>query len=262
MIEGMTIKHDQGMNWQEMISHKTKEYHLYIMTYGSCTFTCNEVTILASKGDFILTPQQTNIIEETPHRTIHQKFSFQFTASDELYKILPMLQTETMTHSSSGLFDRTMETFRPIWNEHGEDYAYTSLRASSFLLDTLALWQRELDRGELAPASIMHIDRMKAYIQSHYREHITKEHLGDYIRRSPNYVANLFKKGTGQTISEYIHSIRMKTAIYMLSQSVLTITEISDYLGYSDVSYFQRIFKRTYGKPASKYMDDRRSNDG
>ena len=262
MITELTIKHDQGMNWQQRFTHTSKQYHLYIMTYGRCSFTYDDVTIMAAKGDFILTPQHATIIEETPHRTIHQKFSYQFTALDELYQMLPMLQSTSVTHSTSGLFDRTMETFRPIWSEYGEDHTYTSVRASSFLLDTLALWQRELDRGELAPASIIHIDRMKAYIQSHYREHITKEHLGDYIRRSPNYVANLFKKGTGQTISEYIHSIRMKTAIYMLSQSVLTITEISDYLGYTDVSYFQRIFKRTYGKPASKYMDDRRSNGG
>jgi len=232
------------------------------MTYGSCSFTCNDVTILAQKGDFILAPHETTIVEETPERTIHQKFSFHFIALNGLDKFLPMLQSNSITHFASGLFDRTMETFRPIWNEYGEGHNYTGLRISSFLLDTLALWQRELDRGELAPASIMHIDRMKGYIQSHYREHITKEHLGDYIRRSPNYVANLFKKGTGQTISEYIHSIRMKTAIYMLSQSSLTITEISEYLGYSDVSYFQRIFKRTYGKPASKYMDERRSNGG
>src|SRR5690606_41428094 len=74
-------------------------------------------------------------------------------------------------------------------------FPYTTL-FRSYLLDTLVLWQRELDRGELAPASLIHIERMKQYIQSHYRQRITKDVLADYIRRRPSYTASLFKKGT------------------------------------------------------------------
>lgn len=258
MLRQITIQHDQGMNWQEKNVHGDKEYHLYIMTYGSCIFTCGETTILAKKGDFVLSPQQNIIFEATPERSVHQKFSFHFVVTDALFEMLPILQQSIITHSTSGLFDRAIDTFRPIWKEYSEEQSYTNLRVGSFILDLLALWQRELERGELAPASLIHIDRMKGYIQSHYRERITKEQLGDYIRRSPNYAATLFKKGTGQTISEYVHTMRMKTAIYMLSQSLLSITEIAEYLGYSDVSYFQRLFKRTFGKPASQYMNERR----
>lgn len=257
MLRQISIKHEQGMNWKRVVHHEAKEFHFYMVTYGTCLFRLNEQEVLAKKGDFILTPQLCSVEEATPNLSLHEKFSFHFVALDTLLELLPMLRTDYIIHLSSGLFDRALESFRPIWKEQSEELSYTNLRAGSFILDTLALWQRELDRGELAPASVMHINRMKSYIQTHYREHITKEHLGDYIRRSANYAANLFKKGTGQTISEYVHMIRMKTAIYMLSESLLSITEISIYLGYSDVSYFQRIFKRTFGKPASEFMKER-----
>ncbi|MNG21412.1 HTH-type transcriptional activator RhaR [compost metagenome] len=82
---------------------------------------------------------------------------------------------------------------------------------------------------------------------------MTKEELGACINRTPNYAASLFRRATGQTISEAVHAARMKTAVYMLTDSLLTVAEISDYLGYRDVSYFQRVFKRTTGRTPSSY---------
>jgi len=58
---------------------------------------------------------------------------------------------------------------------------------------------------------------------------------------------------TGQTISEYVHSIRIKTAIGLLQESELTLEEISEFLGYSDVSYFHKVFRRMTGKKPSEY---------
>src|SRR5690606_29919049 len=93
--------------------------------------------------------------------------------------------------------------------------------------------------------------------QEHYRTKITKDHLGDVIRKSPNYAATLFSSVTGQTISEYTHSLRIKTAMFMIKESRLTIGEISMFLGYSDVSFFNKIFKRITGKIPSEYLAER-----
>lgn len=259
MLNQLFIKHEQGMDWNERLEPGERSYYFYMMTYGYCSFEYNHQTLIAQKGDFILLPNLSEITVRSLPASLHQKYSFHFQAAEALYDRLPMLQAEKIMISSAGIFELSLEKFRPIWKEYSEQQQYANLRVGSFLLDTLALWQRELDRGELAPASVFHIEHMKSYISTHYRQKITKEHLGDAIRRSPNYAAALFKNGTGQTISEYVHAMRMKTAIYMLSESLLTITEIAEYLGYNDVSYFQRLFKRTFGKPASLYMQERRS---
>ncbi|WP_375295215.1 helix-turn-helix domain-containing protein [Paenibacillus sp.] len=44
----------------------------------------------------------------------------------------------------------------------------------------------------------------------------------------------------------------------MLNESLLTISEISDFVGYSDLSYFQRMFKRIAGHPPSFFRSVRR----
>jgi AraC family transcriptional regulator of arabinose operon len=51
----------------------------------------------------------------------------------------------------------------------------------------------------------------------------------------------------------------MKTAVYMLTESQLMISEIADYLGYNDVSYFYRIFKRSTGSSPSDFLHERSS---
>lgn len=82
---------------------------------------------------------------------------------------------------------------------------------------------------------------------------MTKETLADVVGRSPNYAATIFRQVTGQTISDYTHGVRVKTAMYMLEESLLTVEDIADFLGYSDVSYFTRTFKRIAGMPPSAY---------
>lgn len=258
MIHQLQLFHTEGSKWSKQVQHQDSQFHFYILTYGSCEFHTADAALTAHKGEFVLAPANCSYEERSALTGLHQKFSFSFAASDALLVMLPMLAKNNWLHAATGLYERSIERLRPLWKEMQEEQPYCLLRIGSFLMETLVLWQRELDRGELAPASLIHIERMKQYIQAHYRERITKEILADYIRRSPSYAASLFKKGTGQTISEYVHAARMKTAMYMLAESLLSITEIAEYLGYADVSYFQRLFKRTYGQSPSYYMQDRK----
>ena len=128
---------------------------------------------------------------------------------------------------------------------------------SALLTELMVTVSREYDEGEKAPSSIHHIEVMKRYIDDHYRGKITKLELGGCIGVSPNYAASLFRKVTGMTISDYVHRRRMKTALYMLRHSRLTVQDISDHLGYSDPSYFNRIFKRVAGKLPSDIIAER-----
>ncbi|QJC51557.1 helix-turn-helix transcriptional regulator [Paenibacillus albicereus] len=150
--------------------------------------------------------------------------------------------------------DWMMGRLRTLLEEDSDREPGYRVRGEGIALEIAALWSREARAGQPAPVAARHLERMKAYIQDKYREKITKEDLGRCIGRTPNYAATLFRRGTGQTISEYVHAQRMRTAVYMLSESLLTIEEIADYLGYGEVSYFQRVFRRAHGAPPSRYV--------
>ena len=258
MLKNLHLEHIQASAISKTFVLKGQSYQFHLVTYGNCIYEIQDQSpVQAKKGDFVLLPANHTIQQYGEDKGIFEGYMFHFEAFNTLIEQLPMLKQGHIIKYTSGLFDRTLDKVRPIWQDELESIAYNHIRMGSVLLDTLAIWQRELDRGELSPASQMQVERMKTYIQNHYREKITKDTLGDYIRRTPSYAASLFKKGTTQTISEYVHAVRMKTAVYMLNNSLLNVTEIADYLGYSDVSYFQRLFKRAYGKTASEYIATR-----
>ncbi|OEK08804.1 hypothetical protein A8C32_00580 [Flavivirga aquatica] len=58
---------------------------------------------------------------------------------------------------------------------------------------------------------------------------------------------------TGQSISEFIRSIRLKKASQLLSQTNMTISDIAYDIGFNDLKYFRKCFKNTFNQTPSLY---------
>ena len=65
----------------------------------------------------------------------------------------------------------------------------------------------------------------------------------------------LFKKYMNMTINDYVIELRMKHAAYLLRDTYMNVNEAADYLGFSSVSYFSRVFKKYYGVSPSEYSE-------
>jgi transcriptional regulator GlxA family with amidase domain len=62
-----------------------------------------------------------------------------------------------------------------------------------------------------------------------------------------------FKAATGSTLIEYLQNLRIEHAKQMLESGELPIEEVSEAVGYMDVSFFRRLFKRLTGLPPGQY---------
>lgn len=91
------------------------------------------------------------------------------------------------------------------------------------------------------------IQSCKEYINEHYIENISLEALSEKFGFHVNYFSGLFKSHTHMTFSEYLLSVRMKHAQELLQKKTLRIYEIAEKVGYKDVKYFNRVFKKTFG---------------
>jgi DNA-binding response OmpR family regulator len=60
---------------------------------------------------------------------------------------------------------------------------------------------------------------------------------------------------TGQTVKEFIKSIRLKRAAQLLVQKQLTVSEIAYHVGFSEVSYFRKCFKKQFNLSPTEYID-------
>jgi len=265
MITLINWRRDQGMNWYESVEQTGNTHRFIIVTYGSCLYWINNEKVMASKGDFLFIPGSLPFYGKSIPTVFHEKLVFEL---EELYfsaaldthnkhNDLPLFAAARLHKTKAGMYDLCVERVRTALKEVEEGLAFAEVRLQAALLESLALWSREVQQGEIAEPVQQHVDKMKKYIAEHYRYSITKKHLGSCIERSPNYAAAIFSKVTGQPISAYVHSVRIKTAVYLLQESLLTVSEIAEYLGYRDVSYFQRIFKRIVGHPPSTLMKDR-----
>jgi AraC family transcriptional activator of pobA len=244
---------DNGAQWYEEGKGDGQSLHLALVTYGKCVYWVKQEKLILEKGDVLLIPGNVPYYGKSIPTMLHTKYVVNFRALP-IAPGLPLLQREEEVKRKLGCYEIMQERLRAVLYQWVEQPAYYELMAQALLTEALILLNRELDRGPIAPEKHRRVESMKQYIATHYRGKVTKDELGDVIKTTPNYAATLFRTVTGQTISEYVHNQRMKTALYMLTESELTISEIADYLGYNDVSYFHRIFKRSMGKSPSDFQ--------
>ena len=69
------------------------------------------------------------------------------------------------------------------------------------------------------------------------------------------YLSHLFKQELGIGFTDYLVSVKIERAKYLLGYSQMKIYEISTQLGYSDTEYFSRIFKQITGKKPTEYRE-------
>lgn len=91
------------------------------------------------------------------------------------------------------------------------------------------------------------------YIDTHYRTKITLEELSRAVNLNPSYFCRLFKRATHSTFTEYLNFVRVCRAEKLILAGQHTVSEVSMSVGFSSVSYFNRIFKRYKGCTPSGY---------
>lgn len=128
--------------------------------------------------------------------------------------------------------------------------AVTRLR-ERMICDYCAL-VREKARARYTPLIRGVINHIEFYLN-------TPLSLSSIARRfniSSPYLSNLFKKETGQTITDYINQQRILKAQKLLLRTNMSIQDIASSVGIQDVSYFTKLFRRTFAKAPREYRKD------
>ncbi|MDP4142969.1 MAG: AraC family transcriptional regulator [Bacillota bacterium] len=89
------------------------------------------------------------------------------------------------------------------------------------------------------------------YINGNYSDEISIEDICSVVNLTPNYFCRFFKKNMGKTFFEYLNYYRCSQAEILLNSTDKSITEISNLVGFSSVSYFDKVYKKLKGYPPS-----------
>lgn len=68
-----------------------------------------------------------------------------------------------------------------------------------------------------------------------------------------SYLSTLFKRETGQTLTDYVCRKRMEHAAYLLESTQMPVSAVAQSCGISDDNYFTKLFKRAKGMTPVQY---------
>ena len=97
------------------------------------------------------------------------------------------------------------------------------------------------------------MQRARAYLETHYAEILTLEGIAEALGVSPFHLSHVFSRESRTTLFAHLTDLRMARAADLIEQGGLTVTEVSEKVGYTSPNYFSKVFRRHFGCAPSEY---------
>lgn len=99
------------------------------------------------------------------------------------------------------------------------------------------------------------IENVMEYIHQHYCEDITLSEIAEHVFLNPIYISRLIKEQTGKNYTDLLMELRIQKAVTLLKTTNLYVYEIAEMVGYHNLKYFYKVFKKVKGKSPNDYRE-------
>ena len=253
------------------------EWRILMCVKGSQTVTTqNSCLQIKQKDTVILSPNFNTVIVNNPGSSyILIAFICDYGAS--LFRILSVILVNSGTEGLVFL-EQIIKTAFQKKLDLNEDYRYVPSEGDNFGTEQLII--RSLEqylivslRKEVSfqtettsqnpRENIQHTilaERINTYIRENISKNISVESIARKFNYSRQYLSLLYKSLSGNSLNDIIIEEKLRKAKSLLEGYTLSISQISDSLGYSSPQYFSRIFNKKLGFTPSHYRRSIRSN--
>ena len=121
------------------------------------------------------------------------------------------------------------------------------------LIDVIREFNR-LDKKAVTKKESYYISQVQQYITNNFAESHNLDNLSFLFNTNKTYLCSEFKAVYGDSIVNYIHKLRIKEAKRLMRTGNYNLTQISEEIGYSSISYFCKVFKKHENKAPSEYI--------
>ena len=235
--------------------HIHSVYEFYFLCDGEIEYFTENGYVSVKKGDLVVIPPNTihkSIPKSTPSRQrilFYIKKNFVESFEDDI--VLPQIGVYHLSEKEKNIVYDILEEYN---NEKNE----------SFIRANLCILAIQLSRKENAASyenknSINErIEKIIKYINANYATEIT---LGETAKRffmNTSYLSRIFKEKTGVTFTEYLNKYRIKKSIELLSNTDMSVTEISAKTGFNSSNHYCKVFKNVTGISPLSYRKNLR----
>ena len=119
----------------------------------------------------------------------------------------------------------------------------------------------DIKQNQHASTKEKHVQNIISYIEEHYSEEVSLQHIQEALHLNKFYLSKSFKEVTGTTIFQYMLERRIYAAKVLLIKQISTITDISYEVGFKHPAHFSRSFKLVTGVTAEQYRKQYSSLD-
>lgn len=110
------------------------------------------------------------------------------------------------------------------------------------------------DHKQIKNQSISELmDQVKQFIELHYDESFSLYELSQICGMSESSLRHHFKAHTGYSLLDYRNNVRLKIAEQLLQNTKLPISEIALEIGFNDISFFNRLFRKNHNMSPRQY---------
>lgn len=103
--------------------------------------------------------------------------------------------------------------------------------------------------------------QIDSFIVEHIDECISRKDVADHVFLNADYMNRVVKKETDLSVGEYIVQKKLSVAKFLLRETKMPIGDIVFKVGYSNVAYFNKSFKREIGLTPKEYRIQHETED-
>lgn len=260
-IDGICIERMQRIGKFDMnIKHFHNQYEIFYLVKGERQFFFDNRSYKVKSGSLILVNENaihmTRAIsnEDMGHDRIILYVSKE--KMKELDALFPTVNLVKFFREQYGVFYLTpeqqqqfIEFYEYLKNEFDNKDSNSdviiALKVVTYFIEFMRKNQAHklIDVKSSTSSKYKTIYAVSDYISEHYIESLSLESLANHFFLSKYYLCRSFKEITGYGINEYIHIHRIKKAKQLLEETSLSISEISQAIGYESLTHFEKVFK-------------------
>lgn len=241
--------------------HKHGFYELHFILDGENIITDNNGKSFTVKlGEFIiLTPNTPHSSKDLKGNSKRCSLAFSIVKNTDIDNFLSKLNFFVCR-----LSEKMLNNLNDIFSESER---YTSLstyivrnRLFEIISDLLILGKYDGIFSDGILSNNLVVYKLKNYVKDNLNLNLTCKDVADYCNLNEIYLNRIFKKYTGETLLKYIHRKKVECAQNLLKRNELTLSMVSNMLGFQNEYYFNTFFKREVGMSPGIYKKRTQSN--
>lgn len=217
-------------------------HYMFLISQGSGLFRLGDGEIAVTAGSLVFGFKGEWFRVTRQENCNYLYIRFDGTRAGELFRRFDIRKDRRVFENFSGII--------PLWQESlsraGKETA--DLAAESMLLYTFSRLPENRIRQDPLLAGILDIT------EERFRD--PKLSLGEIARElsySTKYLSHYFKQKMGVGYSEYLRTMRIKYAVTLFEQGIVSVKNVALLSGFTDPLYFSTVFKNALGVSPSEY---------